>query len=97
MMTIVDKTLAQQKAHELAIELFQAVRNEEYSHPRLSVHEFGKRTLLGWLEQGEDIHKLESEKAWLFPEIYTWNDPQVDRPALTHAQATKFIEFYNSI
>jgi hypothetical protein len=96
-MTIVDKTPAQQQAHELAIELFQAVRNEEYSHPRLSVHEFGRRTLLGWLEQGEDIYKPECEKDWLFPEIYTWKDPQVDRPALTHAQATKFIEFYNSI
>jgi hypothetical protein len=91
-MTIVDKTLVQQKAHELAIELFHAVRKGEYSHPRLSLHESDKRTLLGWSEEEKHIHKLESEKAWLFPEIYTWKDPQVDLPALTHGQATKFIE-----
>jgi hypothetical protein len=96
-MTIVYKTPAQQQAHELALELAQAVRNEEYSHPRLALHEFGKRTLLGWLENQDDINKPESEITWLFPEVYTWNDPQVERPSLTDAQATKFIEFYNSL
>ena len=96
-MTILNKTIAQQKAHELAIELFQAVRNKEYSHPRLSLHEFGRRTLLGWLEQEEDIYKPRQELTWLFPEIYTYIDPQVDRSPLTHEQATKFIEFYDSL
>lgn len=94
---ILDKTLAQQKAHQLAIELSEAVQKYEFQHPQLSLHELNERIYLGWLADPQDIGKPQSAQTWIFPEIYMERDPTIDRMPLTHIQATIFIEFYESL
>ena len=94
---IIDKTPAQQTAHQLAIELFAAVQRDEFRHPQLSLHKLNGRTYLGWLEDRGDLSKPESERTWIFPEIYTYVDPRIRYLPLTHEQATKFIQFYDSL
>jgi hypothetical protein len=94
---IILKTPVQQKAHQLAIELSEAVQKYEFRHPQLSLHQLNERIYLGWLADPQDIGKPPSAQTWIFPEIYTVRDPSIDRMPLTHIQATIFIEFYGSL
>jgi hypothetical protein len=94
---VINKTLAQQTAHQLAIDLSEAVQKYEFRHPQLSLHKLNGRTYLGWLADPEHLSKPESAGTWIFPEIYTDLDPNINCLPLTHEQATKFIEFYNSL
>jgi hypothetical protein len=90
------QTAEQQQAHQLAIELSEAVRKYGFHHPQLSLHKLNDEIYLGWLENQKDIYKLRSEVTWTFPEIYG-TEPNVNFPPLTQEQAVQFIEFYQSI